>query len=309
MELTGTVIKSTGSWYQILGADDKVIQGRIRGKLRLEDSDMSNPVAVGDKVVYELDLNYADTASIVTVLPRKNHIIRKSNKLSSKRQVIAANLDLAVMVASLVSPRTSLGFIDRFLVCCEAFHIPALLYFNKTDLLNENGMEVLAEIRGIYEKAGYDCMAGSALDSGSVAELRSRFEGKTIMETGHSGAGKSTLLNNLFPGANARVMAISEHHEKGKHTTTFAEMHLLPNNTRIIDTPGIRDFGVVDVPENEIGQYFPEFRKVSLSCKFNDCQHTNEPGCAVKEAVENGEISEERYYSYLSILRGEDVFQ
>lgn len=305
----GIVIKSTGSWYLVLGDDKLVYQARIRGKFRLETSDMSNPLAVGDVVEFEPDLNYAETASINEIHERKNHIIRKSNKLSSKRQVIAANLDLALMVASIVAPRTSLGFIDRFLVCCEAFHIPAIIFFNKKDLLDEDGLELLRDIEKIYKDAGYKVFSGSALDSKSTELLRRELKGKTIMEAGHSGVGKSTLLNQMFPEARAKVNEISLYHEKGKHTTTFAEMHILPDNTRIIDTPGIRDFGVVDVSDHEIGQYFPEFRKLQHACKFNDCMHTNEPGCAVKAAVEAGELSQERYYSYLSILRGEDVFE
>lgn len=307
--LRGTIIKSTGSWYQVLGPENRILQARIRGKMRLEHSDTSNPIAVGDEVEFDEDANYADTASIHTVVSRRNYIVRRSNKLSSRRQVIAANLDVAVMVASLVAPRTSLGFIDRFLVCCEAFHIPALIFFNKTDLLDSGGMEVMQEIAAIYSNAGYNVLSGSALEGTGLDELKKIVGGKTLIEVGHSGAGKSTLLNRLYPEANARVKAISAYHEKGKHTTTFAEMHIMPDGTRIIDTPGIRDFGVVDVPENEIGQYFPEIRKFSGSCKFNDCQHTNEPGCAIKEAVERGDIAPERYYSYLSIHRGEDVFE
>lgn len=307
--LRGTVIKSTGSWYQVLLDDGSVVQSRIRGKFRLENQDTSNPLAVGDVVETAPDPNYADTAMISSIAPRRNYIIRRSNKLSSRRQIIAANIDLAVMVASLVSPRTSTGFIDRFLVCCEAFHIPAVIFFNKKDLLDENGMEVLEEFEKIYRDAGYKVFSGSAIQDSGTQELFEEIRGKTIVETGHSGAGKSTLLNHLFPDAGATVKSISAYHEKGKHTTTFAEMHILPGGTRIIDTPGIRDFGVVDVPENETGQYFPEFRPFLQQCKFNDCMHTNEPGCAIKEAVSDGAISEARYYSYLSILRGEDIYE
>lgn len=306
--MKGTVIKSTGSWYQLLTEDGNVLPARIRGKFRLLDKDTSNPVAVGDHVEFEDDPGYPDTAFITALEPRKNHIIRKSNKLSSQRQVLAANLDLAVMVASMVAPRTSMGFIDRFLVCCESFHLPVILFFNKTDLLDENGLEVLKDYMKVYSDAGYEVHSGSALQPQTLEVLHQRIKGKTIMEIGHSGVGKSTILNTLYPGANVKVQSISSQHETGKHTTTFAEMHIMPDNTRFIDTPGIRDFGVVDVPTEEVGQYFPEFRRYMPDCKFNDCQHTNEPDCAVKKAVEAGHISAERYYSYTSILRGEDVF-
>ncbi|MCC7297440.1 MAG: ribosome small subunit-dependent GTPase A [Bacteroidia bacterium] len=306
--MRGTIIKSTGSWYQVLNSDGELWQARVRGKLRLDDRDTSNPIAVGDEVELTEDPNYPDTASISQIYPRRNYIVRRSNKLSSKRQVIAANLDAAVMVASVVAPRTSMGFIDRFLVCCEAFHIPAIVFFNKTDLLGEDGLDFLKDISAIYTQAGYEVYNGSALHAESLKPFNDRIAGKATLFTGHSGVGKSSLLNTMFPASKAKVGIISAAHDKGKHTTTFAEMHIQPNGTRIVDTPGIRDFGVVDVPEKEIGQYFPEFRKYAGNCKFNDCQHTNEPECAIKAAVGQENISEARYYSYLSILRGEDVF-
>jgi len=307
--LKGTIIKSTGSWYQVLDTSGKVMPGRIRGKFRLIEKDTSNPIAVGDEVEFKEDPAYADTVQITQLYPRKNHIVRKSNKLSAKRQVIAANMDLGLMIASLVAPRTSLGFIDRFLVCCEAFHIPAILFFNKTDLLHTEGKELLGEIMHIYRKAGYTVLCGSAMEPNTLIELHNKIKGKTVMETGHSGVGKSTLLNKLYPGIGVKTQAINMQHETGKHTTTFAEMHIMPDGTRLIDTPGIRDFGVVDVPVKELSQYFPEFRPYLPQCKFNDCQHTNEPECAVKLAVSSGDISKERFYSYLSILSGEDVFE
>lgn len=306
--LKGTVVKSTGSWYQVILEDGSLVQARIRGKFRLDNQDTSNPVAVGDIVDTTPDPHYPDTSSITKILPRKNYVIRKSNKLSSKRQIIAANVDAAVMVASLVAPTTSLGFIDRFLVCCEAFHIPAVIFFNKTDLLNRVGLDLLEELKNLYRNVGYKVYSGSAMNNTGVDLLYEEIAGKTVVETGHSGAGKSTLLNLMFPEAKAEVKAVTTH-DKGQHTTTFAEMHLLPDGTRIIDTPGIRDFGVVDVPDHETGQYFPEFRIYLNQCKFNDCLHINEPECAVKSAVEQGKISDERYYSYLSILRGEDIYE
>ncbi|MBL7811094.1 MAG: ribosome small subunit-dependent GTPase A [Bacteroidetes bacterium] len=307
--MKGIVLKSTGSWYQVLTADGKVCKARVRGKIRLHSLDTSNPVAVGDEVILGGDTDSSDGAQILDILPCRNYIIRKSNKLSARRQILAANLDAAILVVSLVAPRTSMGFADRFLLCSEAFHIPAILFFNKTDLLNEEGKEVLQAYKGIYDAAGYRTVMGSALTGEGVAVLKSLILGKTVLIAGHSGAGKSTLLNDLFPQAGAKTAEISKQHETGRHTTTFAEMHLLPDGTRIVDTPGIRDFGVVDIPTEETGGYFPEFRRYQNQCRFNNCRHENEPGCAVMAAVESGNIPPERYYSYLSIVHGEDVFE
>lgn len=308
--MIGTVTKSTGSWYQVTDEHGKHWNARTRGKLRLSDTDTSNPVAVGDEVTLKEDTNYTDTATITDIAPRKNYIIRKSNKLSSKRQILAANLDAAVLVASLVSPRTSLGFIDRFLLCGEAFHIPTWVFFNKMDLLSDSQQtEIKKEITSIYQAANVQLHFGSVAKNQGIQPLRERLIGNRILLTGHSGVGKSTLLNNLFPEANARVGNISQTHEKGKHTTTFAEMFRLPNNTEIIDTPGIRDFGVVDMEQQEIAQYFPEFRTRLSKCKFNNCSHIHEPGCSVISAVENESIHPARYHSYLSIYHNEDIFE
>jgi ribosome biogenesis GTPase len=306
--MIGTVIKSTGSWYKLLDEDGKRWDARIRGKIRLQEADTSNPVAVGDKVHFLPDPQFPDTCSITAIEDRRNWVIRKSNKLSSRRQIIATNIDLAVMVASVAAPRTSTGFIDRFLVCCEAFHIPALLFFNKTDLLPEAGLELLHHLNGIYTNAGYEVMNGVASEGTGVEALKSKIYGKTVLFAGHSGVGKSTLLNAMFPLAAARVGKISASHEKGTHTTTFAEMHVFEGHTGIIDTPGIRDFGLVDIEPKESGQYFPEFRPFLPACRFNDCSHTNEPDCALQAAVRAGNVPEERFFSYLSILQGDDVF-
>ncbi|MFM1792826.1 MAG: ribosome small subunit-dependent GTPase [Bacteroidota bacterium] len=308
--MKGTVTKSTGSWYQVTDTEGRQWNARTRGKLRLTDTDTSNPVAVGDEVLMKEDFNYADTATIIDISPRKNYIIRKSNKLSSKRQILAANLDAAVLVASLVSPRTSLGFIDRFLLCGEAFHIPTWVFFNKMDLLSEQQqLDITAEIKSIYKNANVHLYFGSVAQNLGLDPLRNLLIGKRILLAGHSGVGKSTLLNKLFPEANARVGSISKTHEKGKHTTTFAEMFRLPNNTEIIDTPGIRDFGVVDMEQHEIAQYFPEFRSKLNDCKFNNCTHIHEPGCAVLDSVESENIHPARYHSYLSIYHNEDIFE
>jgi ribosome biogenesis GTPase len=307
--MQGTVTKSTGSWYQVLTDDGKVWMARTRGKLRLNDLDTSNPVAVGDRVVMEADPNYADTASISAVEPRNNYLIRRSNKLSSRRQILATNLDGAALIASLFSPRTSLGFIDRFILTCEAYHVPAAVFFNKMDLLGDNAAEFLSDIQHIYRNANVTVLMGSAKEHKTLEPMAALLKGKRWLLAGHSGVGKSTLLNAIFPEANARVGSISDHHEKGKHTTTFAEMFTLTDGTQIIDTPGIRDFGVVDFEPQEISQYFPEMRPYLNHCKFNDCQHTHEPECAVLAAVKNGEIAEERYHSYLGILNNEDIFE
>ena len=307
--IEATVIKSTGSWYIVQTNDGKILRARTRGKMRLQGLDTSNPVAVGDLVNIELDLNYEDTASITEVFPRNNWIIRKANKLSSKRQILATNLDAAVLVASLVAPRTSLGFIDRFLLCCQAFHVPAVLFINKTDLLGNESERFLHELNRIYKNAEVIILFGSAKNNEGLNPLLEFISGKRILLAGHSGVGKSTILNTLFPDVHARVGKISDSHEKGKHTTTFAEMFVLENHTQIIDTPGIRDFGVVDIPDEEIAHYFPEFRLAMNRCKFNNCKHEHEPECAILEAVESEMIPAERYYSYLSILHNEDMYK
>lgn len=307
--MEGTITKSTGSWYMVRTDDGTVWQCRTRGKLRLEQLDTSNPVAVGDRVIIEADPNYDTTASIVNIFPRNNWIIRKANKLSSKRQILASNLDAAVLVASIISPRTSLGFIDRFLVGCQAFHVPSILFFNKADLLGEQITSISEDIHRIYQNAEVSIYFGSALDKESVDVFKQDTKGKRILLAGHSGVGKSTLMNALYPNFNAKVGAISEYHSKGKHTTTFAEMFTTDDQTQIIDTPGIRDFGVVDIPQEELPHYFPEFRRFMKQCKFNNCTHVHEPECAVLLNLEQGNIPEERYYSYRSILNNEDIFK
>ena len=307
--MEGTVTKSTGSWYMVLTDDGHVWQARTRGKMRLQGLDTSNPVAVGDRVRFEEDINYENTASIIEVFPRNNWVIRKANKLSSKRQILASNLDAAVLVASIISPRTSLGFIDRFLVGCEAYHVPSILFLNKADLLGEQFDSVKEEIFRIYEHAKVQIYFGSALSPETANAFKSNTLGKRILLAGHSGVGKSTLMNALYPNFKARVGVISEHHSKGKHTTTFAEMYTTEDGTQIIDTPGIRDFGVVDIPAEELPHYFPEFRRFMKSCKFSNCTHTHEPECAVLAQLEQGNIPQERYYSYQSILNNEDIFK
>ncbi len=305
--MQGTVVKSTGSWYRILSADGTVADARIRGKLRLQGLDTTNPVAVGDHVVIQAEGN-TDLLVISEVLPRRNYLIRRSNNLSRQRQILAANLDQAALVVTLMAPATSTGFIDRFLVTCEAYHVPALLIINKTDML-AGAEEALMEFSNMYASLGYPVIPVSAKTGRGLDALDSLMAGKTSLISGHSGVGKTTLINRLIPGLGLKTGAISTAHEKGKHTTTFAEMHFLPEGGALIDTPGIRDLGVVDLEPREISHYFAEMRPLISKCRFNNCLHMQEPGCAVLLALEQGTIAPERYYNYLSILNNENVFR
>jgi ribosome biogenesis GTPase / thiamine phosphate phosphatase len=302
----GLVIKSTGSWYQVETGTGKVVDGRIKGKFRTRDIKTTNPVAVGDRVTIEPEPDQ-DTGVIKALADRKNYIIRKSVNLSKQAQIIAANLDQAFLVVTLASPRTSTGFIDRFLVTAEAYDIPAGLVFNKIDLYSEEGMEILAAYEEIYKKAGYPCYEVSAMEGTNVTQLEELLQDKITLISGHSGVGKSTLINKLLPGIALRTGEISEWSDKGQHTTTFAEMHKLPKGGYLIDTPGIRELGIIDISQQELGHFFPEIRERMHSCRFNNCRHINEPGCAVLEAVENGGMEASRYDSYLSIYHGNDT--
>ena len=302
--MKGIVVKSTGSRY-LVKAKDAFYDCTLKGKVRLEGRKSTNPIAVGD--VVELTFDENNEASIETIYPRKNYIIRKSINLSKQVQIIASNLDQAVLIASLVSPRTSLGFIDRFLVTAEAYSIPAILLFNKSDLLDSNLFKLQDEIIAIYQKAGYACYVLSSLEKMQVKKLEFLFKDKTTLVAGHSGVGKSTFINSLQHGLNLKTGEISAAHAKGMHTTTFAELHELSFGGFIIDSPGIKELGLVEMKKEEVGHYFPEIRAHMGDCKFNNCLHVNEPKCAVILAVEAGEISEERYHSYLGILNGEEM--
>ena len=302
----GLVIKSTGSWYEVITDHGQTINCRIKGKFRTLDIKTTNPIAVGDRVDLEQEPDQ-DTGLIINLHPRKNYIIRKSVNLSKQAQIIAANLDQAFLIITLASPRTSLGFIDRFLVTAEAYDIPAKLVFNKLDLFSDEGMEVLAEYQSIYENIGYPCYGVSALAGTYVDELRELLKDKVTLVTGHSGVGKSTLINALLPGSELRTGEISDWSDKGKHTTTFAEMFPLPFGGYLIDTPGIRELGVFDIEKKELGRLFPEIRQLMDNCKFHNCRHINEPGCAVLEALENDEFETSRYESYLSIYHGNET--
>ena len=301
--MEGIVTRSTGSFYDVLGTDGKKYTCRVRGKIRLEGIKETNPVAVGDIVT--LDLEH-DIASITEIQPRKNHILRQSVKKTGHAQVLAANVTQAMLVVTFSYPRTSLGFIDRFLVSAEAFRIPQVIVFNKRDLLDEQELKSLETIISSYSRIGVTCFSTSALED-DLMDIRKILQDKTTLIAGHSGVGKSTLLNKISPHIKQQVGEISDFSEKGTHTTTFAEMFRLDSRTFVIDTPGIKEWGLVDMNKQEISDYFPEMREVRLQCKFQSrCIHINEPKCAVLEAVENGTIEVTRYESYLSMVSGED---
>ncbi|QEC77218.1 ribosome small subunit-dependent GTPase A [Mucilaginibacter ginsenosidivorax] len=304
--MQGLLIKSTGSWYQVQTPDGQRIDCRIKGKFRMQGITTTNPVAVGDVVEFEMEPEQKN--GVITKLhQRKNYIIRKAINLSKQAQIIAANLDQALLVVTLASPRTSLGFIDRFLVTAEAYDIPARLIFNKVDLFSDEGLEILADLKAVYEKIGYPCFEVSALEGTNIDKVQELLKDKVTLFSGHSGVGKSSLINALLPNLDLRTHMVSEWSDKGMHTTTFAEMFELPQGGFIIDTPGIRELGVIDIEKNELSHFFPEMRSRMNQCRFNNCRHINEPGCAVLEALEEGDIELSRYESYLSIYHGNDT--
>lgn len=301
--MKGRVMRSTGSWYEVLTEDSAKIRCRIRGKIRLEGIKETNPIAVGDYVDTELEKNEGVISSI---LPRTNYIVRQSVKKTGHAHVIAANIDQAMMVATMIMPRTSTGFIDRFLVAAESFRIPQVIVFNKKDLLDNQSKAFQNQLITTYEKTGVTCIVTSALEK-EQPEVEKILHGKTTLIAGHSGVGKSTLINQLSTAINQKISEVSDYTEKGTHTTTFAEMFQLNDTTFIIDTPGLKEFGLIDMTSEELSDYFPEMRNLRLNCKFGArCLHVNEPKCAVKEAVEKGSVALSRYENYLSILLNED---
>ncbi|MEO6149705.1 MAG: ribosome small subunit-dependent GTPase A [Mucilaginibacter sp.] len=304
--MEGLITKSTGSWYQAQTPEGQVYNCRIKGKFRIKGITTTNPIAVGDVVDFEMEPDQ-ETAVITNLHQRKNYIIRKSINLSKQAQIIAANLDQAVLVVTLASPRTSLGFIDRFLVTAEAYDIPARLVFNKLDLFSDEGLEILQAYKAVYENIGYPCYEVSALAGTNIDAVQSILKDKITLFSGHSGVGKSSLINRLLPDLELRTHQISDWSDKGMHTTTFAEMFELPQGGFIIDTPGIRELGVIDIEKQELSHFFPEMRERMHDCRFNNCRHINEPGCAVLDALEEGEIEPSRYDSYLSIYNGNDT--
>ena len=297
--MKGIVVKSTGSWYSVRMDSGEVMECRIKGKFRMKGIKTTNPVAVGD--VVEVEVN-PDGAVINRIEDRKNYIIRKSTNLSKEAHIIAANVDQAVLVVTVNHPVTSTVFIDRFLATAEAYNIPAVLVFNKIDLYGEEDRAMLGGLMAIYRKIGYPCYPVSAVTGENVDEVKVLLKDKVTLLSGMSGVGKSSLINRIEPGLGLKVAAISDAHDSGKHTTTFAEMFPLSEGGFIIDTPGLRSFGMIDMKKEELSHFFPEIFAKAEGCRFYNCSHTHEPGCAVMEAVENDEISESRYASYLSMM-------
>ena len=303
--MEGIVMKSTGSWYQVL-VGNQLYACRLRGKFKIKGLKVTNPIAVGDRVVLEIEDPQEGTGVITDIVPRKNYIIRQSTRKAYHGHIIAANLDQAILVATLVFPRTSMGFIDRFLVSAESFRIPAVVVFNKADLLSEELRALQEELMELYESIGYRCLAISALSEASVPPVQRVITGKVSLFSGHSGVGKSTLLNQISTELTQRTAEVSTFANKGVHTTTYAEMFQTDPGTFVIDTPGIKELGLMDVNDGELSHYFPEMRALLGECRFHNCIHTHEPGCAVREAVAASTIDEGRYHSYLSMLENED---
>lgn len=296
------VYKSTGSWYTLKDETGKFWNGRIKGVLKLDDITSTNPVAVGDWVEADPESDSDNTVVISEILHRHNYINRQSPRHKHQHHIVAANLDQSMLIATLKEPRTSQGFIDRFLVASEMYHVPALIVFNKRDLYKGKELEKYEAWEEMYEAIGYKVLLVSAEKKEGIEELTTLLKDKATLLSGHSGVGKSSLLNVIFPGVNLKTGDISGWSGKGQHTTTFAEMFDLPGGGQIIDTPGMREFGLVDIEKQELSHYFPEMRDRLNDCQFNNCLHINEPGCAIKEAVINGEMHEDRYVSYVSIL-------
>ncbi len=305
--MTGLVYKSTGSSYTVKTEDHKIFECRIKGKFRMKGIKSTNPIAVGDVVDFELD-NTTDEVigQIHHIHDRKNYIVRKSVNLSKQTHIIASNIDVVFLLITINNPPTTTSFIDRFLVTAEAYGIEAVLVFNKIDTFDEAMIDEQLYLQYIYSEIGYKCLRVSAKEHKGIDQLKSCMEGKVSMFSGHSGVGKSTLVNALEPNLNLKTKTISEQSKQGQHTTTFAEMYDLTFDAKIIDTPGIKGFGIVDMEPSEVSDYFPEFFKLKDECKFNNCLHKDEPNCAVKSALEQDKIAWSRYNSYLKILEGDD---
>lgn len=302
--MNGIVIKSTGSWYSVKEDSGTIYACRIPGKFRMKGIKSTNPIAVGDKVSFDLEKD-KETGVIKTIEDRKNVIVRKSVNLSKQTHIIASNIDIAFLVVTLHNPETTTTFIDRFLATAEAYSIKSVLLFNKVDTHDQDLEEYREAFKYIYSSIGYTCIDVSAKEKYNLDAIKELMQDKVSLFSGHSGVGKSTLVNALEPTLNLKTKEISEQHQQGQHTTTFAEMYTLSFGGYIIDTPGIRGFGVVDFEKHEVTDYFPELFKLKSNCKFNNCIHIDEPKCAVKQALEEGTISETRYESYLKILKEE----
>jgi ribosome biogenesis GTPase / thiamine phosphate phosphatase len=301
----GIILKSTGSRYRVLYGNNRTIECSIKGKLRTKEFRTTNPVAVGDNILFEID-SKTNSGIITEVLDRKNYILRKSSNLSRHSQILAANIDQVFLMITIILPETPVEFVDRFLITAEAYRVPAKLIINKTDLYGEDELARMEYLESIYNKIGYECFRLSLKDQINLDILQNAMKGKTSLISGNSGVGKTTLLNAFNPSLRLKTAEISDYHKQGKHVTTFPEMHQMPFDAFVIDTPGIRGFGVVDMEKNEIYHFFREIFRVSKNCRFNNCLHLDEPGCAVRKAVETGEIAFLRYRSYLNIMEGDD---
>ncbi len=305
--MKGIVYKSTGSWYIVKADDGSFYECRIKGKFRIKEIKSTNPIAVGDIVGFKLEKVGDETVGVISeIADRKNYIIRKSVKLSKQTHIIAANLDQVFLMVTLNNPTTFTSFIDRFLVTSEAYEIPVILLFNKVDTYDSDELAEVKYLAALYREIGYACLGISAKTGKNVDKVKELMHGKVGMFSGHSGVGKSTLINSLQPQMDLKTAEISKHHLQGLHTTTFAEMYDLDFDARIIDTPGIKGFGIVDMEKDEIGDYFPEFFKLKNACKFNNCLHLDEPNCAVKEALEKDEVAWSRYKSYVQMVTGDE---
>ena len=305
--MTGIVYKSTGSWYTVKTNENKFFECRIKGKFRMQGIKSTNPIAVGDVVDFDVDnVDEQNIGTIHTIHERKNYIVRKSVNLSHQMHIIASNIDVVLLLVTINNPPTTTSFIDRFLVTAEAYGIEAVIVFNKIDTFDEATLDEQLYMQYIYTNIGYKCLRVSAQEGTGVEELKALMKDKVSMFSGHSGVGKSTLVNTLEPSLNLKTKQISASHSQGMHTTTFAEMFDLAFGAKIIDTPGIRGFGIVDMEKQEIGDYYPEFFALKEQCKFNNCLHKDEPNCAVKDALDKDEIAWSRYKSYLQLLEGDE---
>lgn len=299
-------MRSTGSWYEVRDEDRTMWQCRLKGKFKIKDFKVTNPLAVGDKILFDVENENENTGTITTILPRENYIIRKSVHKTAHGHLLATNIDQAVLIVTLTFPRTSLGFIDRFLVSAESFRIPTLLIFNKLDVLADEEKEFQEELADLYNSLGYRCIFTSAVTKIGIDELKNALLNKISLLAGHSGVGKSSLVNELNPEFDLATSEVSTFANKGVHTTTFAEMFEIFDDTYLIDSPGIKELGLMDISNSELSDYFPEMRELIGQCKFHNCRHINEPNCAIKEAINHGKIAESRFISYLSMMDAED---
>jgi ribosome biogenesis GTPase len=296
------VYKSTGSWYQIKNEAGETYNARVKGKFKIDNITSTNPIAVGDFVDAEKEDIAEESVVINNIYPRKNYITRQSPHNKHQHHIIASNLDQSLLFATLKEPKTSTGFLDRFLIASEAYHVPAIIVFNKSDLFQTKEKEKYQELKEIYENIGYRILSMSISQNTGLEEVKALLKDKTTLISGHSGVGKSSFINAVFPELSLKTQDVSGWSGKGLHTTTFAEMFDLPFGGKIIDTPGMREFALMDIEEQEVSHYFPEMRELINECRFNDCMHIDEPGCAVTKSVEEGKISSQRYINYLNIL-------